>query len=172
MNPIVRMAITISRERYLALGEEQWPGLAPQDCFEAICAHYDHWLKLSNAERSRIYQSFSIRLAKGYRLNKATIARGMAKKRKSLDQPKHRSTILARDSFACCYCGSRFDLQLDHVMPRSQGGTDTAGNLLTACKPCNQAKSDRILVNYQEWLATASAANKRINLPDSTKIAL
>lgn len=172
MNPIVRVAIDISRERYIALGQEQWPGLAPQDCFEAILCFYDQWLKLSPVQRSRIYSSMTLRLADGYKLNKATCCRGMAKAKKNAAKPKHRSTILARDSFACCYCGSRFDLQLDHVVPRSRGGTDTAGNLLTACQPCNLAKRDRHLANEQEWLATASKANRSINLPDDTKIAL
>lgn len=31
---------------------------------------------------------------------------------------------------------------LDHVIPKSQGGTDYESNLVVACYPCNQRKAD------------------------------
>jgi 5-methylcytosine-specific restriction endonuclease McrA len=51
-----------------------------------------------------------------------------------------REGIKARDGYKCVYCGSSENLTVDHVRPRSKGGTDTADNLVTACRPCNQAK--------------------------------
>ena len=51
-----------------------------------------------------------------------------------------REGIKARDGHKCVYCGSSENLTVDHVRPRSKGGTDTADNLVTACRPCNQAK--------------------------------
>jgi hypothetical protein len=33
-------------------------------------------------------------------------------------------------------------LTIDHIIPRSQGGTDAYGNLQILCEPCNQAKAD------------------------------
>jgi 5-methylcytosine-specific restriction endonuclease McrA len=51
-----------------------------------------------------------------------------------------RENIKARDGYACVYCGSSENLTVDHVRPKSKGGTDTADNLVTACRPCNQAK--------------------------------
>lgn len=56
-----------------------------------------------------------------------------------------RLSIYRRDGFRCVYCDSTFHLQLDHVRPRSKGGSDHRNNLVTACRACNLAKSNRIL---------------------------
>ncbi len=32
---------------------------------------------------------------------------------------------------------------IDHVLPRSRGGTDDPENLVTACRPCNTRKANR-----------------------------
>ena len=53
-----------------------------------------------------------------------------------------RNNVFKRDGFECQYCGSGRDLTLDHVMPRSRGGTSNWKNLVTACKPCNAKKGD------------------------------
>jgi len=55
-----------------------------------------------------------------------------------------RRNILRRDGFACQYCGTRsVPLTIDHVIPRSRGGTDSWENLVTACIPCNNRKGNR-----------------------------
>jgi 5-methylcytosine-specific restriction endonuclease McrA len=57
-----------------------------------------------------------------------------------------RRNIFARDKNVCQYCGKkfpRFDLTIDHVIPRSRGGTDTWENLVLACSGCNLRKRDR-----------------------------
>jgi 5-methylcytosine-specific restriction endonuclease McrA len=54
-----------------------------------------------------------------------------------------RFNIYARDDNTCQYCGRRFsraDLNLDHVMPRSRGGTTTWENVVCSCVPCNLRK--------------------------------
>ncbi|MDR0932902.1 MAG: HNH endonuclease [Victivallales bacterium] len=43
----------------------------------------------------------------------------------------------------CHYCGKTFtpeELTLDHIVPVSRGGKSTRGNLVAACRACNQAK--------------------------------
>ena len=65
--------------------------------------------------------------------------------------PKHtvkfnRRNIFARDNNQCQYCGKRFvtsELSLDHVTPRSQGGTSTWENIVCACVECNVRKGGR-----------------------------
>jgi len=60
--------------------------------------------------------------------------------------PLSRRTILARDHYACQYCGvqpGRANLTIDHVLPRSQGGETRWENVVTACGPCNRRKGDR-----------------------------
>lgn len=57
-----------------------------------------------------------------------------------------RLNIYARDSDTCQYCGrqlSRSDLNLDHVVPRSQGGKTTWENVVCSCVPCNLRKGGR-----------------------------
>lgn len=53
-----------------------------------------------------------------------------------------RHNIMKRDGNRCLYCGSRQNLTIDHVMPRSRGGRDTWENLATACNDCNVRKGD------------------------------
>ena len=36
----------------------------------------------------------------------------------------------------CTYCGSALDLQIDHIIPQSSGGTDELRNLVIACGMC------------------------------------
>jgi hypothetical protein len=52
--------------------------------------------------------------------------------------------ILSRDSFTCQYCGQKapdVKLEVDHVVPVEDGGTDDPDNLKTACWSCNHGKS-------------------------------
>ncbi len=63
-----------------------------------------------------------------------------------LGVPLNRRTLLIRDRYTCQYCGRRFpseQLTMDHVLPRSRGGKTTWSNVVTACKRCNQYKSNR-----------------------------
>ncbi len=55
-----------------------------------------------------------------------------------------RKNILRRDNHKCQYC-SRADLTLtiDHIVPKSKGGTDSWENLVAACVKCNNKKGDR-----------------------------
>lgn len=54
--------------------------------------------------------------------------------------------LFARDKNICAYCVvtySREQLTRDHIIPVSKGGKDTWMNCITACKVCNNIKSDR-----------------------------
>ncbi|RPI69214.1 MAG: HNH endonuclease [Ignavibacteriae bacterium] len=55
-----------------------------------------------------------------------------------------RKNILRRDGFQCMYCGERKPpLTVDHIIPRSRGGTDQWENLVCACIKCNNRKGSR-----------------------------
>ena len=57
-----------------------------------------------------------------------------------------RRNIFVRDGNQCQYCQRRLsaaELTADHVTPRSQGGSATWENLVTACGPCNRRKGGR-----------------------------
>jgi 5-methylcytosine-specific restriction endonuclease McrA len=57
-----------------------------------------------------------------------------------------RRNIFKRDHWACQYCGCQpasDELTIDHVTPRSHGGTSTWENCVLACIDCNKRKADR-----------------------------
>lgn len=56
-----------------------------------------------------------------------------------------RARVYRRDGGRCLQCGSTADLSLDHIVPWSMGGADTASNLQTFCLPCNQRKGATVL---------------------------
>ena len=47
----------------------------------------------------------------------------------------------------CAYCGRHFhfdDLTREHIIPTSRGGFDSWMNCITACRPCNGHKGNRL----------------------------
>lgn len=58
--------------------------------------------------------------------------------------PLTRRNVFHRDDHTCQYCGSRSaTLSIDHVVPRSRGGSDSWENVATACLACNVRKANR-----------------------------
>mgnify|MGYP002634468752 FL=1 len=57
--------------------------------------------------------------------------------------------IFMRDSYKCVYCGRDMigdiddwlSLEIDHLKPKAEGGTDNPENLVTSCNVCNKMKS-------------------------------
>ena len=57
-----------------------------------------------------------------------------------------RRNLYKRDSYTCQYCVNGFtpsELTIDHVVPRSRGGTNEWTNCVTSCENCNSRKADR-----------------------------
>ena len=48
--------------------------------------------------------------------------------------------IMMRDNNACQKCGSKEDLTIDHIIPRSMGGTNEEVNLRVLCRSCNSKR--------------------------------
>jgi 5-methylcytosine-specific restriction endonuclease McrA len=60
--------------------------------------------------------------------------------------PLNNRELFHRDRYLCAFCGSNLPaskLTRDHVIPFSRGGKDTWMNVVTACRSCNERKSDR-----------------------------
>jgi len=56
----------------------------------------------------------------------------------------NRRAVFARDDHRCQYCGVAAE-NIDHVIPRSRGGSHTWENVVAACRPCNTRKEDRLV---------------------------
>ena len=69
----------------------------------------------------------------------------------------NRRAVFARDGHRCQYCGAAAE-NLDHVVPRSKGGTHTWDNVVAACRPCNTRKEDRFLHETSLTLRRAPSA--------------
>jgi hypothetical protein len=63
--------------------------------------------------------------------------------------------ILKRDLWTCRSCGRSANkdgvcLEIDHILPRSKGGSNDSSNLQVLCKKCNSGKSNRDNTNLRE----------------------
>jgi hypothetical protein len=55
-----------------------------------------------------------------------------------------REYLLEKWDRTCAYCGKKdVPLEIDHIHPRSKGGSDRISNLTLACRPCNEKKGNR-----------------------------
>ncbi len=57
-----------------------------------------------------------------------------------------RRNLFRRDHYQCQYCGKKpktTDLTIDHIIPRSKGGTSTWENCVLACIRCNTRKGSK-----------------------------
>jgi 5-methylcytosine-specific restriction endonuclease McrA len=70
-----------------------------------------------------------------------------------------RRAVMARDSHRCQYCGAHAD-SIDHVRPRSKGGTHTWDNVVAACRRCNSRKENRLIDEVGLHLARRPVAPK------------
>jgi NADH pyrophosphatase NudC (nudix superfamily) len=52
--------------------------------------------------------------------------------------------VWQRDNGHCVKCGSKENLEYDHIIPVSQGGGNTARNLQILCEYCNRSKGGNL----------------------------
>ena len=55
-----------------------------------------------------------------------------------------RNEVWRRDQGKCVQCSSVRNLEFDHLIPMSKGGSNTTRNLQLLCETCNRRKSDSI----------------------------
>lgn len=93
--------------------------------------------------------------------------------------PATRLAIYRRDSFTCVYCLTNHahsplgTLSLDHIRPRSKGGTHAPTNLITACIPCNRARNNTALTRYasvESVSLIAKLRRRKLDIPAASAI--
>ena len=58
-----------------------------------------------------------------------------------------RLTVWRRHDAHCYYCHtlmSLWEMSIDHLIPKSKGGTNHVSNLVPCCKPCNGKKANKL----------------------------
>jgi len=58
--------------------------------------------------------------------------------------PEVRREVWRRDQGRCVQCGSQLNLEFDHIIPISKGGSITARNIQLLCERCNREKTNKI----------------------------
>ncbi len=103
------------------------------DCAKASVQTGKGELAMGNAERDRA-------------LCDAMISREHGRNRSAIP-PATRRGVLARDRHRCqnSGCGHTQFLEVHHRIPRSRGGSNDPGNLLTLCSACHQLLHEQVL---------------------------
>ncbi len=63
----------------------------------------------------------------------------------------------------CFYCQrqvGRDNLTMDHIVPLSRGGQSKRGNIVAACKECNNKKKYLLPIEWDEYVRTLEQGNK------------
>lgn len=101
-------------------------------------SQYQH-LRKDRMSRSQIPKPTCCKIA----INKISIA-GSGLPREIADE------VYQRDGEVCRYCKKTTrPFTIDHILPRSKGGSDELDNLTISCVSCNLSKGDKLLSEWQ-----------------------
>ena len=79
-----------------------------------------------------------------------------------------REYILEKWQRRCAYCGAReVPLEIEHIVPKSRGGSNRASNLTLACHACNQRKGQQTAAEFGFLDVQAKA---RVPLKDAAHV--
>ena len=81
-----------------------------------------------------------------------------------------RIAIYNRDGNICLYCGSNNNLSLDHIIPRSKGGSNDTSNLITCCIACNSSRQEMDINVHISTYSNPKAIRDRITNSLSKRI--
>lgn len=79
----------------------------------------------------------------------------VAKQKATINSTK-RYAVFYRSGFRCQACGASpktddsVTLHVDHILPKSLGGTESVDNLQTLCMQCNISKGNKFIFNHNE----------------------
>ncbi len=78
----------------------------------------------------------------------------------TLYQYEVREYLLEKFNRTCVYCGAKdVPLEVEHIKPKSKGGSNRVSNLAIACVSCNQAKSN---LDIRQFLVNKPSILKRV----------
>jgi 5-methylcytosine-specific restriction enzyme A len=80
----------------------------------------------------------------------------MAKTPRISIPPEVRKYVFTRDNYQCKSCGKtnlETTLNIDHIIPLAQGGSNDISNLQTLCQNCNQKKKHHFDRRFQRYFS-------------------
>ena len=107
---------------------DEWPEEMPKEMVEMGCTIYGHLCPVVKVNEP--FTETKEPRRRGRSIPKATILR-----------------VVRRDNGICQVCGRALkdeEIEFDHIIPLSRGGSSEESNLRVTCKQCNRKKSDRI----------------------------
>lgn len=67
--------------------------------------------------------------------------------------PKNYFAIGSKSGGRCWYCGTSLSqICIDHVIPKSRGGSDDESNLVFSCRGCNSSKRTKNLEEFRTYM--------------------
>ena len=86
-----------------------------------------------------------------------------------LYQKKLRDFVFSKTNSRCVYCGAKAE-EIDHIVPKSSGGTNSTYNLVAACRACNEKKSNLSLKEFGKLVGKDFSKIKPKALPRDAAI--
>lgn len=80
-----------------------------------------------------------------------------------------REFVFSKTNGRCSYCGAKAT-EIDHIIPRVKGGSNSTFNLTPACRSCNQKKSNKTLKEFGKVMNKDYSHLKPKKLPKDASI--
>ncbi|BCL82299.1 HNH endonuclease [Ktedonobacteria bacterium brp13] len=128
---------------------------------------YQKWIPLTRIEIEQV--KFDLHLLQNPEVSGVEYQRG------DLFGWEVRSYLLEKFGRRCVYCGeANLPFELDHVQPRSRGGSDRVANLVLSCHDCNSKKGNQTVAEFghPEIEAVAKAPLRDAAAVNATRFAL
>jgi len=135
----------------LKCGEKNFTVLRSNTSYDAIeleCAvcKKRNWIKTDTELHTEYIETFDdwVELGQPFELLiTSTFNADDLRKREKI--PSHiRREVWRRDGGKCVNCGSRENLEYDHIIPFSKGGSNSTRNIELLCQKCNREKTNKI----------------------------
>ena len=136
----VPIHLTTARHALTLVYQHVARAVDPADC---TLHRFQSWSDLSVQENVPCVRTVSLRI----RVPEIVVLERYGKIPKR-SVPFNRKNLFERDRNTCQFCGKKDltqDLTIDHVIPRSRGGTSHWENCVIACLPCNLKKGNRLI---------------------------
>ena len=147
LNRLYMAVRVVSARRALTLLYRELAEVVSVDDGLYLSYDFDGWVEVSQAKRRFEPEQYDWIRTVRFQIAVPKIIRMLVyEKVPSTSVKLNRRNLFARDQNRCPYCGRRrptTELSLDHVIPRSQGGTNAWDNIVCACVRCNVKKGGR-----------------------------